>query len=80
MGRVAGEGRTVLFVSHNMAAVRSLCRSAMVLDAGRIVRQGDPATCIAYYVAHGFEEDAATWKRPSNAPDTTLCSRQWIPA
>jgi lipopolysaccharide transport system ATP-binding protein len=72
MGRVADEGRTVLFVSHNMAAVRSLCRTAMVLDAGRIVRQGDPGTCIAYYVAQGFDEDASTWTRPSHARDAAL--------
>ena len=72
MGRVADDGRTVLFVSHNMAAVRSLCRTAMVLDAGRIVRQGDPGTCIAYYVAQGFDEDASTWTRPSNARDSAL--------
>ena len=72
MGRVADEGRTVLFVSHNMAAIRSLCRTAMVLDAGRIVRQGDPGTCIAYYVAQGFDEDASTWTRPSNARDSAL--------
>ena len=44
----------------------------MVLDAGRIVRQGDPGTCIAYYVAQGFDEDASTWTRPSNARDTAL--------
>jgi lipopolysaccharide transport system ATP-binding protein len=72
MGRVAGEGRTVLFVSHNMAAVRTLCRSAMVLDAGQVVRQGEPADCIAYYVAHGFREEASTWTRPPTASDAPL--------
>jgi lipopolysaccharide transport system ATP-binding protein len=72
MGRVAELGRTVLFVSHNMAAVRSLCRSAIVLDAGRIVQQGDPGTCIAYYVAQGFDEDASTWVRPPDAGDAAL--------
>jgi len=72
MGRVADEGRTVLFVSHNMAAIRSLCRTAMVLDAGRIVRQGDPGTCIAYYVAQGLDEDTSTWTRPSASRDTAL--------
>ena len=72
MGRVADEGRTVLFVSHNMAAIRSLCRTEMVLDAGQIVRQGDPGTCIAYYVAQGIDEDASTWTRPSNARDAAL--------
>jgi lipopolysaccharide transport system ATP-binding protein len=72
MGRVAGEGRTVLFVSHNMAAVRSLCRTAMVLDAGQVVRQGEPGDCIAYYVSHGFREEASTWTRPSTGADTPL--------
>ena len=72
MGRVAGEGRTVIFVSHNMAAVRTLCRSALVLDAGQVVRQGEPGECIAYYVTHGFREEASTWTRPSTASDTPL--------
>jgi lipopolysaccharide transport system ATP-binding protein len=72
MGRVAGEGRTVLFVSHNMAAVRTLCRSAMVLDAGRVVREGDPGDCIAHYVAQGFQEDATVWTRPDDGGDAAL--------
>ena len=66
MGSVTGEGRTVLFVSHNMAAVRTLCRSAIVLDGGKVVRQGDVGDCIAYYVAHGFPDDATSWSRPSS--------------
>ena len=36
-----GEGRTVLFVSHNMAAVRQLCKKAVVLDNGQIVMSGE---------------------------------------
>jgi lipopolysaccharide transport system ATP-binding protein len=72
MGRVAGEGRTVLFVSHNMAAVRTLCRSAMVLDAGTLVREGTPGDCIAHYVAQGYQEDASTWTRPNDAGDVPL--------
>jgi lipopolysaccharide transport system ATP-binding protein len=72
MGRVAGEGRTVLFVSHNMAAVRTLCRSAMVLDGGRLVREGEPADCIAYYASHGFREESSLWARPATAADTPL--------
>ena len=41
MGEVAKQGRTVLFVSHNMAAVRSLCGRAMWLDGGQIVAAGE---------------------------------------
>src|SRR5438067_4429374 len=35
MGEVTRDGRTVLFVSHNMAAVRSLCRTSCLIEAGR---------------------------------------------
>ena len=40
MGDVANEGRTVLFVSHNMVAVQSLCQRALWLDAGQLKEQG----------------------------------------
>ena len=65
MSTVAGEGRTVLFVSHNLGAVRAICRTAMVLDAGRVVRHGPVDECLSYYVAQTFEEDASRWVRPS---------------
>jgi lipopolysaccharide transport system ATP-binding protein len=44
------EGRTVLFVSHNMAAVQSLCRRGIVLDQGRIHYIGDQAGAITEYL------------------------------
>ncbi len=40
MGEVAKEGRTVLFVSHNMQAVRRLCEQAILLEEGRLVATG----------------------------------------
>lgn len=40
MEEVAGHGRTVLFVSHNMGAVRSLCKETLLLVAGQMVRRG----------------------------------------
>ncbi|MDX2031482.1 MAG: polysaccharide ABC transporter ATP-binding protein [Blastocatellia bacterium] len=50
MGEVADQGRTVLFVSHNMSAVKELCRKGILLDAGRIVYDGDSSGCIAEYL------------------------------
>src|SRR5512138_980696 len=44
MGTVARHGRTVLFVSHNMGAVVSLCSRALLLDAGRLMLDSDPIT------------------------------------
>ena len=51
MGTVARHGRTVLFVSHNMGAVVSLCSRALLLDAGRLVLDADPMTVAARYQA-----------------------------
>jgi lipopolysaccharide transport system ATP-binding protein len=50
MSDVAGEGRTVLFVSHNMSAVRQLCETAMLLDAGMIHQKGSASECVDSYL------------------------------
>ncbi len=50
MGEVSkGEGRTVLFVSHNMGAIQSLCNKAMLLKNGIIQFQGDVTDAAALY-------------------------------
>src|SRR5229473_2695711 len=49
MGDVANEGRTVLFVSHNMATIQSLCNSCLLIKNGRLEAQGDPAQMLALY-------------------------------
>ena len=50
MSEVAGAGRTVLFVSHNMPAVLSLCSQAILLNSGKIQVHGDPATTVRAYM------------------------------
>lgn len=50
MGEVAKEGRTVLFVSHNMAAVSSLCKKGIVFDAGLLKFDGGAEEAI-----HSFQ-------------------------
>jgi len=49
MGDVAKEGRTVLFVSHNMAAIENLCSRALVLDRGLVRFAGTQTEAIAEY-------------------------------
>lgn len=44
------EGRTVLYVSHNMNTIRRLCDRCIVLDKGKVVFQGDVEDSIAYYM------------------------------
>ena len=53
MGDVAGEGRTVLFVSHNIGAVRKLCTRGLWLDQGRAVMQGPMADVVREYLGAG---------------------------
>lgn len=50
MGDVAREGRTVLFVSHNMAAIQKLCSKAVWLRSGQVVRCGDPGSIVGEYI------------------------------
>lgn len=51
-----GGGRTVLFVSHNMAAVRNLCKSGVVLQHGAISFEGTASDAIDYYMSDRSEE------------------------
>ena len=44
-----GHGRTVLFVSHNMASIKELCKTAIVIDNGEIFYQGNVARAIQHY-------------------------------
>lgn len=50
MDDVASRGRTVLFVSHNMAAVSSLCTRAILLRDGKLAEEGSPADIIEEYI------------------------------
>jgi len=50
MGDVAKEGRTILFVSHNMGAVASLCRRGVLLSEGRVLVSGDATSVITVYL------------------------------
>ena len=69
MDTVAREGRTVLFVSHNMAAVQRLCRSSILLDKGKIFAQGESSAIIEQYLNQGVGR-SFYWERttPSNQP------------
>ena len=53
MGDVAKAGRTILFVSHNMAAVTRLCTRAIVLRAGRTVFEGGTTEAVDFYLGGG---------------------------
>jgi lipopolysaccharide transport system ATP-binding protein len=58
MGEVAKGGRTVLFVSHNMGAIKRLCTRALRLANGRLSDQGDTNAVVSAYVEDSLGTDA----------------------
>lgn len=69
MGEVARGGRTVLFVSHNMAAVKALCSRAVLLREGRVVRDGPPGEVIdAYLEASGSTDPVHSFPPAPGSP------------
>jgi len=69
MGEVAKEGRTVLFVSHNMLAVKNLCSGTIVLRQGQIVFSGNVSKAVDFYLQDkACDVGEVVWKNPETAP------------
>jgi lipopolysaccharide transport system ATP-binding protein len=70
MQDVAGQGRTVIFVSHNMGLVRELCQRGLVLRSGAVVYDGSSAGAIEHYMMGDDAEqpgcDLQEWSRPEH--------------
>jgi lipopolysaccharide transport system ATP-binding protein len=66
IGAVAKEGRTVLFVSHNLRAITGLCKRAIWIDQGRI-RQNGPADCVVEQYILAEAPAIGGWIRPPDA-------------
>jgi lipopolysaccharide transport system ATP-binding protein len=56
MGDVAQQGRTVLFVSHNMSAILRLTQEAIVLKKGQLIKRAPTAEAVDYYLSSGQAE------------------------
>jgi homopolymeric O-antigen transport system ATP-binding protein len=56
MENVAKEGRTVIFISHNLEAVQKLCRRCLLLENGELVLDRDAETVAAQYVKHSLSK------------------------
>lgn len=61
MGEVAESGRTILFISHNMAAVRQLCTRGVVLEKGELVFDGPVELAVGQYLNKEKEVASAVW-------------------
>ncbi len=73
MDSVAKSGRTILFVSHNMNAVRELCQRGMLLSAGKNIYTGSINACIDRYCSDS-EPKSESMNRKILDNDVKLCS------
>jgi homopolymeric O-antigen transport system ATP-binding protein len=62
MGEVVRQGRTVLFVSHNMTAIQGFCSRCYLLNRGELIAEGPPATVIERYLAEHSNHVGALWR------------------
>jgi ABC-type polysaccharide/polyol phosphate transport system ATPase subunit len=73
MASVGRSGRTVVFVSHDLGAIASLCATSLWLDGGRIQHQGPSSDVIADYLASASVTDGArTFSECAGAPASLL--------
>ena len=66
MEDVAREGRTVLFVSHNMGAISNLCMTGMLIDNGRLINRGEIGPLVGGYIKQNMvarEVQTKEWSR-----------------
>src|SRR5204863_3032078 len=77
MQSVSSQGRTVLFVSHNMTAITSLCQRAVLLSQGMVQAIGPAPEMVARYVQQGLKGIGEVTWTDENAPgnETTLLKR-----
>lgn len=60
-----GEGRTVLFVSHNMTSIKALCKHGIILKNGMLVDEGDVDTVVTHYLrGDNVVENYKLWNEP----------------
>jgi len=69
MEGVGQEGRTVIFVSHNMSAVTRLCQRTILMDSGTILEDGRSDQVVNTYLSSGSGSTAhRRWENPETAP------------
>jgi lipopolysaccharide transport system ATP-binding protein len=73
MGEIGREGRTVLLVSHNMPSIVNLCQRAILLNAGKVVKDSQAVEVVQHYLATGRSAGGeAVWPDPAQAPGNDI--------
>ena len=78
MGDISHEGRTVIFVSHDLSAIRQLCSSAVWIDKGRVVLTGSTDEVTAAYERTTMAEIEDMVTRRTRDPAETEGKQAWI--
>src|SRR4051812_14995678 len=73
MGNVARQGRTVLFVSHNMAALNALCPRSLYLERGCIALDGPTDSVVHRYLHAAKATKPSRWRRGQQNGSRTAC-------
>ena len=68
MSDVAQQGRTVLFVSHNMSAILRLTEESLVLDKGRLLLRAPTTQAVDFYMSSGFSDTGQRLWEPDEVP------------
>ena len=74
-----GDGRTVLFVSHNMASVKALCNKGLVINNGEIVHQGSQNTAIEHYQNLNSSIENYLTEKPIGNKNVEIISSKILP-
>ena len=80
MDSVTGEGRTVLFVSHNMQAIQNFCTRAILLDHGEIILNSTPEEAVSLYLKSSLKNQTERSWSPAEAPgnEQIRISKAWV--
>src|SRR5258707_1028568 len=69
MHEIRQQGRTILFVSHDMAAITRICKRVVLLENGKITLDGEPREVVKRYLSSSRKTGALReWANPSDAP------------
>jgi lipopolysaccharide transport system ATP-binding protein len=69
MSEIRQQGRTILFVSHDMAAITRLCKRVVLFEKGRITFDGEPREVVTRYLSSSFKTGAQReWSPQADAP------------
>ena len=72
MHEIRQQGRTILFVSHDMAAITRLCKRVVLLESGKVTFDGEPHEVINRYLSSSLKTGALREWSPAEAPGNEI--------